>query len=314
MKYGADQVLITPRNENTEVALARLVVDKSDFFQAGKIFLAEMGAYARGEIEDVCEFVQPQVGLVTGINDQHIELFGSKEKQLAAKGELPKACTEKVFFPLQDPELKHWFDTQKMKADVLPISQLGVQIEVSDEEKTIFTYRDQRFTLPWCGKFFVRNALLAIEAAENMGVNLSESAIFLAALPPLERALNTKRHSSGALILEDLYSANPDGVLAAIDQLGKVEGHKIFIGLPLRELGEKAEMVHQQIFERLKKIEAEVFWLKSDFEKLGQEHCGVRFHGEDEALLRRMITALSARDGVLLESRLPDEILDLFDV
>jgi len=316
MKHGPDQVLVSPKNENTEVALARLIVDQSDFFNTGenKIFLAEMGAYARGEIEDVCVFVQPHIGVMTGINDQHIALFGSKEKQLAAKGELPKACTEKIFFPAEDPELTHWFDVQTLKAEVFPVSQLGIQIEISDHEKTVFVYRNQRFTLPWCGKFFVRNALLAIETAESLGVSLAESAIFLTTLPPLERALHMKKHASGALILEDLYSANPDGVLAAIDELGKVPGHKIFVGLPLRELGAKAESIHQQIFQRLAEVGAEVFWLKPDFEDIGKKLCGTQFHQDDQVLLAHMIEALSEQDGILLESRLPQDILDLFYV
>ncbi len=318
MKYGIDSVLSSLKNENTEVSLARRVVHNKEFFKVGgvtltnnKFFVAEMGAYRRGELEQVCQFLQPQIGIVTGINAQHVELFGSSEKLLAAKGELPKACTEKVFYPAEDPELKHWFNINSMQATVIPISSLPVKVTHIDHQKTEFTYGGQDFTLPWCGAFFVRNALLALETAKTLGVSFEESAIYLSVLPPLKQALHTHHHASGALIFEDLYSANPDGVFSAIEQLAMVTGRKIFVGIPLRELGDRAYAVHQRIFKRLDEIDAEVFWLKSDFSDLGKEICGDRFWGSNQNVLKKLLNTLEKNDGILLESRLPKEIVAL---
>jgi UDP-N-acetylmuramyl pentapeptide synthase len=121
-----------------------------------------------------------------------------------------------------------------------------------------------------------------------------------------------KTLKNGATLLEDLYSANPDGVLGAIQHLGTFGGKKVFVGIPLRELGAQAEDVHRRIFTALEKMDADVFWLKPDFTELGKEICGSQFHGNDIVALKKLATTLKPNDAVLLESRLPKNVVDIF--
>ena len=53
-----------------------------------EIFIVEMGAYKMGEIKAICNIASPQIGIITGINKQHVELFGSIENTIEAKFEL----------------------------------------------------------------------------------------------------------------------------------------------------------------------------------------------------------------------------------
>jgi UDP-N-acetylmuramoyl-tripeptide--D-alanyl-D-alanine ligase len=166
--------------------------------------------------------------------------------------------------------------------------------------------------LPWAGEFFISNALLALEAARESGCTTEELSSFLNELPPLERALHSKVLANGATLLLDPYSANPDGVLGAIEHLGKFEGKKIFIGIPLRELGKDSEKIHREVFEKLKEINAEVFWFRHDYEKIAKEILGEKFHGDDIKILKKIKKELKTNDAVLLESRLPKTIEKLF--
>jgi UDP-N-acetylmuramoyl-tripeptide--D-alanyl-D-alanine ligase len=313
-QFGAENVLYNPRNENNEVAIARLIVQSREFFthetESPKFMVIEMGAYKKGEIAKMCDFVQPHVSLLTGVNNQHISLFGSQRNIQEAKFELAERTRDTVFFNAESPLLAEIFNDQDIRASKIPISRNLVTDIEAHPDRTEFTVFGQRMVLPWMGEFFVLNALLCLELVRELGMDPADMAFSLSSLPPLDRALHVKTLSSGATLISDPYSANVDGVLQAIDQMRRFSGRKIFVGIPLIELGNTACESHKIIFQRLKDIDAEVFWLKSDFADVGQLVCGDRFHGHNLDRLRAFFPQLKKEDVILLESRLPKGILD----
>jgi UDP-N-acetylmuramoyl-tripeptide--D-alanyl-D-alanine ligase len=40
-----------------------------------KIFIAEMGAYKRGEVKEIADLVHPKIGIITSIGPEHFERF-----------------------------------------------------------------------------------------------------------------------------------------------------------------------------------------------------------------------------------------------
>ena len=314
-KFGEKNILYTPENQNNEVAIARLVLRKWEFFSGGekrKFFVVEVGAYAQGEIRTVCDFVQPQIGILTGVNAQHLALFGSQRNVQKAKFELAEGTSEKVFFNAESPLLSEIFGDQEISAVPVPIAS-SVVWDIKDEvDKTTFMVYGEKMILPWPGKFYIMNALLAMETVRELGMTPEEIAQSLPSLPPLKRALTIEKSKKGVTILKDLYSANPNGVIAAIQHLSKFSGRKIFISIPLLELGEDAENIHRQIFNELRGLGVEVFWWKKDFEILGREICGTHFYVKDLSLLKTTLAELGEGDVVLLESKLPKEVVDIF--
>ncbi len=53
--------------------------------------VCEMGARGIGHIRALCEVARPSVGIVTNVGPAHLELFGSLENIVIAKGELVEA-------------------------------------------------------------------------------------------------------------------------------------------------------------------------------------------------------------------------------
>ena len=53
-----------------------------------EIFIAEMGAYVKGEIKGLCNLVKPQYGILTRIGTAHLESFGSEQNIIDGKFEL----------------------------------------------------------------------------------------------------------------------------------------------------------------------------------------------------------------------------------
>ena len=83
VKYNA---LPSPKNFNTPYGLIITVNNHLDKFD--DILIAEMGAYKRGEIKELCDLVKPKYGILTKIGTAHIEIFGSRENIQKGKFEL----------------------------------------------------------------------------------------------------------------------------------------------------------------------------------------------------------------------------------
>ncbi len=52
------------------------------------MFVAEMGTYGPGEIAAMCEWVTPEVAVITALGPVHLERMGSLEKIAEAKAEI----------------------------------------------------------------------------------------------------------------------------------------------------------------------------------------------------------------------------------
>ncbi len=325
-EFGKKKVLFNPENQNNEIAIARLILKNKNFFQAlssktnnpkPNFFICEVGAYRRGEIAKVCKFIQPQISILTGLNAQHIDLFGSQRNIQLGKFEMAENTAEKVFFNADNALLFEIFEDQKIKAQKIALSPKTLKKVSAKNNQTSFQLYGQNFILPWPGRFFVDNALLALECARELGIKRTKLPAYLRTLPPLERAL-TITQKNNFTVLWDTYSANPDGVMKAIEHLSTFQGQKIFIGIPLKELGQKASKVHEKIFKALRKINAEIYWSKEDFYEMGKKINGKNFHlihsekQQDILTLKQKLKKLKKGDVILLESKLPKSILDLF--
>ena len=337
-KFGSENVLKNPENNNTEIAIARLILKNKEFFietqKDNKIFICEIAAYKKGEIKKVCKFVQPDFGILTGVNSQHLELFGSQRNIVEAKFELAECCKEKVFFNADNGLLRDIFAEKSIPAEKVGVKKSETKILKTLSDKTEFKFSGQSMILNWPGEFFVSNALLCLNVFAELGGTSEEMRRYLNTIPPLNRALKIEDFKDGK-VLKDLYSANPNGVMSAIKHLDRVsnpgsenlknksepgfnsplpqnKGKKIFVGIPLRELGDDAHKIHEQIFGSLRNINAEVFWMKEDFSELGKKICGDKFHGDNLGVLKDMITRFGKNDAVLLESRLQDSVLEMF--
>jgi len=69
--------LATPKSLNTFNGLMITVNNKLTKFD--ECFIAEMGAYVKGEINGLCKLVNPKYGIITRIGTAHLETFGSEK-------------------------------------------------------------------------------------------------------------------------------------------------------------------------------------------------------------------------------------------
>ncbi len=215
------RVLRTPESYNTLFGIANVVdleLDKNYDY-----FICEMGAYKRGEINELCEMVDPDYGMLTGINEQHLERFGSIENTIKAKFELPKYVLSK---------------SGKV------VANFGNDL-VRENAKGVIGYGQKQYKHP-----LDQNTEGAIVMAKELGV--SEMAV--ENIQPSEHRLSvTKR--GGLTIIDDAYSSNVDGFKSAINYLKSFDGWKVIITPGITELGNKTASIHQELGKLLQGVD-----------------------------------------------------------
>lgn len=85
-------ILATPENINTPIGIARLILN--NLTKHHEIFIVEMGAYFRGDIKKICNLVHPEIGILTGINESHLEKFKTIENTIKTKFELIESLSK----------------------------------------------------------------------------------------------------------------------------------------------------------------------------------------------------------------------------
>ena len=78
--------LATPKSINTFNGL--MITINNKLSKLDDIFIAEMGAYVKGEINGLCKLVNPKYGIITSIGNAHLATFGSEQNIIDGKMEL----------------------------------------------------------------------------------------------------------------------------------------------------------------------------------------------------------------------------------
>lgn len=254
------KVLKTPENINIDIGIAKVIL--KSLTKDCEVFVVEMGAYKKGELKKVTDMIKPQIGILTGINDQHISLFGNIKNTQEAKYELIDSLPEKglavfngdneytktLFRQCNKPKrlysLSETLDKIYQPITVESIKEIinGFKIYAKEgEEEEILS-----IILP--SKQILINVVGAVVVAREIGITYSEIKRALGKFKQSMHALNIKKGIKDTIIIDDSYSANLEGVLSALETLKNTKGRqKICILQPLIELGSSGERVHKKI-------------------------------------------------------------------
>ncbi len=260
IKYNA---LPTPRNLNTYNGLIMTVNNHMDKFT--EIFIAEMGAYVKGEIAGLCRLVKPKYGILTTIGTAHMESFGSQENIQKGKFELIESLPSDGFGVLNgdDPlqvsyKLKNkvriiWIGVDNKDVDVhasnIKCSNKGTSFDVTfkgDKKK-------YRFETKLLGQHNVYNILAAIACGKEFGIDIDDLIQAVAGVRPVEHRLELKKLGDFYMI-DDAYNSNPVGAKRAVEVLNMMPGLKVVVTPGMIELGEKEDEYNKAFGEQIAEV------------------------------------------------------------
>jgi UDP-N-acetylmuramoyl-tripeptide--D-alanyl-D-alanine ligase len=309
------RVLKTPESYNTPYGIAKVVdLELDDSYE---FFICEMGAYRIGEIKEICDMVHPNYGILTGINEQHIETFGSLQNTTKGKFELIDSLPDSGYGVIN-------IDNTYIKNNYQNYKQKQIPYGYTDEKFSIKNIRTRaqawEFTLILNGKEYhsktkllgkpnLQNILAAATMSYLQGMKPLAITAAIANLKPIPHRLELKEQQN-MTIIDDAYNSNVDGFKGAIELMNLFKQPKILITPGIVDLGEHTFSIHKELGILLSDMDYVILVGKSERTKglkegLKNKNKLIETDTLQEAL--KKISSLKVNHPVvLLENDLPD--------
>lgn len=299
------RVIATPASYNTPLGIARAVSENG---LDCDIFLAEMGARKTGDIRELCDMVNPEYGVVTGVCCQHLESFGSLKNIQKEKGVLAMRAQKVVLGSSVETEkegaLKEGVD---FAAEDVALSTDGVGFTLRIKEDRI------PVQTPLLGRHAAEDIALASALCYLLGMSFEEIAAGIKNIQPVPHRLQ-KSEANGVTILDDSYNSNVEGAKVAVETLKLFGGKKYVVTPGLVELGLIEEKKNEELgalFLGLDGVilvgETRVLPLRNGFLKAGGEEEKVVLVPSLHKAQLWLGEHLAAGDTVLFLNDLPDK-------
>ncbi len=243
------KVLKTPENVNTDIGIANFIIKEKEKLRTSDIFIVEMGAYQIGDIAKICEMVGPDYSILTGINESHLERFGSLENIVNGKFELPERTKKISFVNFDDENIKNNLEKFKTGEYVKVSADAATAVNIKENFGGLeFVYENEKFFTKLLAEHNIVLIILATELARKLGMNLEETRRGVEKIETLPNRLNPiYNNQSNIWIIDDSYNANFDGILSGLEVLERAKGRKVVLTPGLVELGEKLKEIHKRI-------------------------------------------------------------------
>ena len=318
------KVLATEGNVNTEIGVAQTLIQKVKHDH--EILVLEMGAYRKGEIRTICEFVRPDIGILTGINEQHVGLFGSLERTMEAKFELIESLpstglaifngdneyclqlaegvqTPKELYSIEE-SMDVWVSEIEVKKD-----EVRFNLHVGDEVRSVRSHIT--------GRHNIQNVLACVSAALELGMTLDEVVVGIGKLSMPVKTMQVFQKGDYVLI-DDTYNTNTDGIKSVLQFMheGYEDYVKIVVFPGILELGKHSQEIHVTMGTEIAK-QADYFIIShTDFAKplmrgarLGEMDGSHMFVLTNSTQVLGKISSIEGKKVVLFESRGMENVL-----
>ncbi|MFN0117760.1 MAG: UDP-N-acetylmuramoyl-tripeptide--D-alanyl-D-alanine ligase [Elusimicrobiota bacterium] len=260
--------LLTQGNYNSQIGLPIVL---SHLLPEHQWIVLEMGASSKGNIAALCEMGQPKVGIITSIGPAHLETFGSIQGIAAAKWELIDSLPVDgcAVLPWGEAHLDPFIRSYKNKiiffGEDSSCAVKASSIETGEQISFMLHLgsRSYPITLPLSGRFNVKNAMAAAAAAWALNTPVEKIVEGLTSFQAPPMRMQVLSHSSGAVIINDAYNANPASMAESIKSLMESYPNKkkyLIVGSML-ELGVDSERFHFHLGNELGRMNLEKIFL-----------------------------------------------------
>ena len=216
-----------------------------------EVGVIEMGTNQPGEVARLRAIVDPNVVVVTSVAEEHLEGLGDlagvlREEMAAAEG------TPVAIVPASQPEVVAAATVRAgrvVSAGVDARADVGATSwSVEPDGRGRIVVDDVTIQLPLRGVHNIRNAMLAIAVAQELGVTVADAAHGFASMAPPPMRSNIEQHGTATLI-NDAYNSNPGSARAAIELLAHagMGRQRVAVLGTMLELGPSTPKLHDDV-------------------------------------------------------------------
>ena len=245
-------VTANERSFNNEQGLPVTILGAPDDVAA---IVVEMGMRGFGEIARLCEVASPTIGVVTAVAAAHTERVGGIEGVARAKGELVEALPRSGVAVLNADDHRVRAMAERTAASIVTFGVAG-DVRWTDLRLDELARPRCRIESPWgsvelglavSGEHMVANAAAALAVCGVVEGSIDAAADAIAGTGVSAMRMDVRRSTSGAVIVNDAYNANPDSVLAALDAIVAMRAERRIAVLGLMAEIDDPERRHREV-------------------------------------------------------------------
>jgi Alr-MurF fusion protein len=231
-----------------------------------KMVVLKLGTTQPGEMGEMIQAIQPEVGVITHVDHYRMDRFDSLEQFAQEAGQLIAHLSPTGLAALNyDNDLvrelptraqKMTFGTERFGADLMAYnivpgpSGTGFDLRCGSD-------RQVGRWMPLLGKHQLFSIMAALAVGQHYDVPLDKGLKALSELKPLPGQMNPLSGINNSLLIDDTYAATLENTLATLDWLEviKDEGqHAVFIMGDIDNLGAYSRQGHRQIGHRAAEV------------------------------------------------------------
>jgi len=239
-------------NYNTEIGLPLAILEAPVETEA---LVLEMAMRGRGQIAELCEIAEPDVGAITSIGPVHLELLGTLEAIVEAKAEILSGLGDggRAVVPAGEEALTPHLHDRLLTTTFGPGGDVFASRWDGDGRTIDATMAtpdgEGRFRFPFGEAHNLANAVAAIAIGVALEAPLEEMARRAPRITFSRLRGELIELAGGIVVVNDCYNANPISMRAALDHLASLpgSGRRVAVLGEMRELGPEAEAYHREI-------------------------------------------------------------------
>ncbi len=311
------RILFTEGNLNNHIGVPLTLLHLNETHE---LAIIEMGANKPGDIQELVDIAAPTHGIITNIGRAHLEGFGSLEGVIQTKTEMYRylASHNGHFFIHAADEilLKNLPKNSEVSSYGKGGNIDGKLIRLSpfvEMQWTEGSYCSDVITTQLIGEYNYVNFLAAICIGRHFGISRENCSKAIQEYTPTNNRSQVTKTAKNTLIV-DCYNANPTSMQSALNSFAQIDHHpKIFILGDMREMGQDAEMVHDEIVQLTIDLRLSGFFIGEEFLKHKGKHPQAIFLKSTDPLIEHLeqnppedlLILLKGSRGIALEKVIP---------
>lgn len=250
------RVLKTPLSYNTIFGISQVVdLELDDSYD---FFLCELGEFVRGDIIELSNMTSPTYGVITGINDQHLERLKNIKNTRATIFEIVdylKSTPENIWLNGSSSHiLDEIFDRKLAHVNIYGTSSGTTRIEDIKFSDTgtyaVLVHNNKHYPIhtQLLGYAHLNNIIGAVSVALSLNVSIESIIEGIATLPLVSHRFAQSVTSEGMLLIDNSYSSNSTSFEESLKALKDLpRSIKILVTPGIVELGSTTAPVHESL-------------------------------------------------------------------
>lgn len=319
-------VLMTPGSYNTPMGVIRTIREMMKPYNT--VFICEMGAKQKGDIKEICDLVNPEIGIITAVGPMHLESFKTIENVQSTKFELVDAlppyglavinndfeyCANREVSNVES--IRYCVGEENSKgceyiADNISYSSSGTSFTIKGSAGFSVD-----LTTRLVGACNISNLIAAVIVALKLGITEDKIRRAVSSIEQVEHRLSVRRTPAGITIIDDAFNSNPSGSKMALEVLSTfIGGNRIVVTPGMIELGDKQKELNEKFGEEIGK-NCDIAYVVGEYNRDAIVE-GVKKSGFKEENLyvvdsfaeaqKKLSTMIKSGDTILYENDLPD--------